>query len=81
MLYYRLYFMDPQTDHIDRFAEINAPDDQHALAHAKAHEGWQPLELWCGSRKIMRLETGENKVAAEGSNVEIPTSTRSSHYG
>ena len=28
MPYYRLYFMDPRSGHIDRFAEFQAPDDR-----------------------------------------------------
>jgi hypothetical protein len=50
--YYRLYFMTPQSGHIERFAEYEAPDDEAALALAAEHEGERPLELWCRHRKV-----------------------------
>ena len=56
MLYYRLYFMNPRSGHIDRFAEFEAPDHQAAIALAAEHEGAQPLELWCHHNKVRRFE-------------------------
>ena len=56
MAYYRLYFMDPRSGHIAAFEAIEAPDDEAALLAAEKHRGWQPLELWCGGRKVQRLE-------------------------
>ena len=46
MRYYRLYFMDRFTGHIDHFREFEAEDDGSALTIA---EGWRedrPMELW-----------------------------------
>ena len=56
MSYYRLYFMDPRSGHIDRFAEFEAPDDRQASALAREHVGEYPLELWCERRKVHRIE-------------------------
>ena len=52
MLYYRLYFMDRFSGHIDHFREFEAEDDDCAL---KIAEGWregQPMELWNRTRKL-----------------------------
>ena len=55
-MYYRLYFMNPISGHIERFADFEAPDDSAALSLAREHIGDNPLELWCGSRKVHRIE-------------------------
>lgn len=52
MRYYRLYFMDRFSGHIDQFREYEAEDDESALAIA---EGWRedrPMELWNHQRKL-----------------------------
>jgi len=52
MRYYRLYFMDRYSGHIDHFREFEAEDDRAAL---KIAEGWreqQPMELWNRHRKL-----------------------------
>ena len=64
MPYYRLYFMRPATSHIQRFADFHAPDDEVAILRARAHEGPQPLEHWCGQRKVKRLEPAGGAAAA-----------------
>jgi hypothetical protein len=56
VLYYRLYFMDRFSGHIDQVREFEAEDDGGALATA---EGWatgQPMELWNRRRKLKRWE-------------------------
>lgn len=60
MLYFRLYFMSLRSGHIERFAEFEAPDDVAAIALASEHEGEQPLELWCGHRKVKRFDPAPN---------------------
>jgi hypothetical protein len=57
LLYYRLYFLDPRGNHILRFAEFEAADDEAAIALAAGEEGPQPLELWCRQRKVKRFES------------------------
>jgi hypothetical protein len=56
MAYYRLYFIDPRRGHIAAFEEIEAEGDDHAIAAAEKYRGWQPLELWCGGKKVHRVE-------------------------
>lgn len=56
MLYYRLYFMHPDSGHIERFVELEAPDDASALSLASEHVGENPLELWNEHRKVRRIE-------------------------
>lgn len=56
MSYYRLYFMDPRTGHIMRFAEFEAADDESALALAREHDGSHASELWNEGRKVARIE-------------------------
>lgn len=56
MAYYRLYFLDPASGHIDRFEEFDAADDGAAVAVASQSIGEAPLELWSGARKVQRLD-------------------------
>lgn len=56
MAHYRLYFMNPRNGHIERFESIEAEGDGAAAAAADAHQGRQPMELWCGGRKIASFE-------------------------
>ena len=52
MLYYRLYFMDRFSGHIEHCREFEAADDEAAIAVA---EGWSeggPMELWNLQRKL-----------------------------
>ena len=56
MFDYRLYFMHPDSGHIERFAEFSAPDDQGAIALAGEHVGDHPLELWNEHRKVRRFD-------------------------
>lgn len=56
MGYYRLYFMDRFSGHIDHVREFDAEDDGAALVIA---EGWgegRPMELWSRNRKLRRWD-------------------------
>lgn len=56
MAYYRLYFMDRFSGHIDHFREFEAEDD---LAAVEIAEGWAsggPMELWNRTRKLKRWD-------------------------
>lgn len=66
MLYYRLYFMNRYSGHIDRCAEFEAPDDGAALDLASEHIGESPLELWSGRRKVRRIEALAASVQVSG---------------
>ena len=52
MVYYRLYLMAEPGGRFVGFEEINAPDDVEAVRIAEGFAGPQPLELWCGKRKV-----------------------------
>jgi hypothetical protein len=61
MRYYRLYFMDRFSGHIDHFREFEAEDDDAALTVA---EGWreeQPMELWNRERKLKHWDVAEQR--------------------
>ena len=52
MVYYRLYLLNPANGRFVGFEEIEAPDDVEAVHMAMNFGGNQPLELWCGKRKV-----------------------------
>jgi len=52
MQYYRLYFMDRFSGHIDHFREFDAEDDVVALAIAEGWRDGHPMELWNRHRKL-----------------------------
>lgn len=54
MAYYRLYFV--QRGHFVRFEEIDAEDDEAAIAMAERRIGPLSLELWCGRRRVTSFE-------------------------
>ena len=55
MGYYRLYFMNSFSGHIERFEEFDAADDAAAVVLAQAKRGPFTLELWCSQRKVKRF--------------------------
>lgn len=57
MSYYRLYFMDAFSGHIEGFEDFEASTDEEAVAAALDHEGLRALELWCQHRKVARVES------------------------
>jgi hypothetical protein len=52
MRYYRLYFMDRFSGHIEHFREFEAEDDAAALAIAESWREPQPMELWNRQRRL-----------------------------
>jgi hypothetical protein len=56
MPYYRLYYLNRGSGHIDRAEEIDAADDVRAVAIVRERERDTAVELWQQSRKVMRLE-------------------------
>jgi hypothetical protein len=56
MRYYRLYFMDRFSGHIEHFREFEAEDDDSAFAIAERWRVDQPMELWNLERKLKRWE-------------------------
>ena len=57
MHYYRLYFMDPFSGHIDHFREFEADDDMAALEIAQSWSDGRPMELWSRNRKVRRWDS------------------------
>jgi hypothetical protein len=54
MLYYRLYFFDRFSGHIDHFREFEAESDDAAVSLA---DGWidgRPMELWNRDRRLKK---------------------------
>ena len=52
LAYYRLYILSGSEGRFVGFEEIEAADDVEAARQAEAYAGAQPLELWCGKRKV-----------------------------
>ena len=56
MLYYRLYFLDRYSGHIDHFREFEAARDEEALALAERWSEGTPMELWSRERLLKRWQ-------------------------
>lgn len=52
LAYYRLYILSRPDGRFVGFEEIEAADDVEAARLAESHLGRQPLELWCGKRRV-----------------------------
>ena len=52
MLYYRLYFMDRFSGHIEHCREFEAADDEAAIAVAESWSEGGPTKLWNLQRKL-----------------------------
>ena len=57
MLYYRLYYFDRFSGHIDHFREFEAADDAAAIALAEQWCTGGPMELWNRERRLKRWES------------------------
>lgn len=60
MWHYRLYTLN-QNNHITDGFDLEHPDDRSAMLAAEAHAQAQGcrVELWCGKRRIGRVEKPE----------------------
>jgi hypothetical protein len=56
MLYYRLYYMDRFSGHIDHFREFEAEDDGAAIEFADGCRNGSAMELWNRHRKLKRWD-------------------------
>ena len=56
MLYYRLYFMDRFSGHIEHFREFEAETDDRAVVIAEQWRNGTPMELWNRHRKLKRWD-------------------------
>jgi hypothetical protein len=59
MAYYRLYFFNRFSGHIDHFREFEAPDDAAAVRQAADWRELDAMELWRGRSKVRRWEAYE----------------------
>ena len=53
---YRLYRMDPHSGHIEGVEEFHSGDDVEAILLVQNRPRAAPVELWCGGRKVLRLD-------------------------
>lgn len=53
---YRLYRMNPHSGHIDGVEEFHSGDDVEAILLVQDRPRRAPAELWCGGRKVLRLD-------------------------
>jgi hypothetical protein len=56
MPHYRLYFLDPYSGHIERAEDLHAADDVGAIHRIQLRGSPEPMELWCGARKVSRFD-------------------------
>lgn len=61
---YRLYRMNPHSGHIDGVEEFHSGDDVEAILLVQSRQCDAPVELWCGGRKVMRLDALPEAAAA-----------------
>lgn len=58
MPYYRLYFMDRFSGHIDHFREFEADSDMAAVGMAEKWREERRMELWNRHRKLKHWHAG-----------------------
>ena len=61
---YRLYRMNPHNGHIDDVEEFHSGDDVEAILLVQNRPRAAPVELWCGGRKVVRLDAAPEGAAA-----------------
>lgn len=62
---YRLYRMNPQSGHIDGVEDFHSGDDVEAILLVQNRRHVVPVELWCGGRKVVRLDAGPDVTAVK----------------
>jgi hypothetical protein len=65
MRYYRLYYLDRFSGHIDHFREFEAEDDDTALGLAEGWANGSPMELWNRDRRLQRWEVPVRPIPEE----------------
>ena len=53
---YRLYLLNRFSGHIDGVEDLTSADDVGAIALASERPRGVPTELWCGGRKVCRID-------------------------
>ena len=59
MLYYRLYYFDRFSGHIDHFREFEAVDDAAAMVLAEGWSDGRLMELWNRQRWLKRWDSAQ----------------------
>jgi hypothetical protein len=62
MLYYRLYFFDRYSGHIDHFREFEADGDVAAIAIAERWRDGRQMELWNLGRRLRRWDQAAHQL-------------------
>ena len=62
---YRLYRMNPESGHIDGVEEFHSGDDVEAILLVQHRRHDVPVELWRGSRKVVRLDAAPRAAVAK----------------
>ena len=57
MRFYRLYFLDRFSGHIDHFREFEAESDESAIGIADGWREERPMELWHRQHKLKHWES------------------------
>ena len=53
---YRLYILDRDSGHIRSAEDLHAADDAAAVHRVRLRGSAEPMELWCGGRKVSRFD-------------------------
>ncbi len=53
---YRLYFLDRHSGRIRSAENLQAADDAGAIHRIRLRGSAEPMELWCGARKVARFD-------------------------
>ena len=56
MLYYRLYYFDRFSGHIDQFREFEADSDSAAIDLSERWSDGRPMELWNRERRLKQWQ-------------------------
>jgi hypothetical protein len=75
MPYYRLYFLNPHSGHIDDAEDFHSCDDVEAICLVNQRKEAVPTELWCGGRKVSRFDALPEMAAAVHAGVPNPVRT------
>ena len=60
MLYYRLYYFDRFSGHIDHFREFEADSDSAAIDLSERWSDGRPMELWNRERRLKQWEAARS---------------------
>jgi hypothetical protein len=60
MPYFRLYYFDRFSGHIDHFRDFDAADDVAAVGVAERWNDGRPMELWNRERRLKQWESASS---------------------